>query len=1046
MINNEIVEATGDPEIDPSEQNENGVADLEIINDDDEPGVTNLEDIDETNAITEQSPDEFVNDMVDIAIVTEIDNSAFTTNLEDVSGSTENVDVIQILPTNNTTVEGQVNEGDLASSISDLSSRNRSTSKSLEFSKNPEAENNVEITALENTNETGQDENNDLILKNMIDLVESYIPDDTLGNKADNKNLLVDVPEVYKVEEKIKNVVNQPSALGKVDKYPSASDLPSLNEKNEIKTKYNTVIGNTTANSQEEKTPNVLKTEITANINSETNSFINTQVSKSNSEKSQVSNLTKKSSTDSISKGDTMKSENSLTRGRESIASTTTTGTFRKGLRHKRQMSKIQGSASPNISETNENDDKQANENAVQTNENLAKPNENVLKTNVAKLLLVDAQVQTATYEFLNQGETTPRAVPSLKKLGSAILDEEIGRSLLDLRKPKEFRSLHDLRSSKADLGSRKLTMNKKRKKPIENQRAGKGWLGLKILEMKKWWNRSENQKVKKNSYFFPIMTGSIRYIEGKFGSSIASYFALSRWIFMMNVLFSLIWLGSFFFPGSLQQDWSVFGQYKFGILNLVNGDEAYLYSIFFYGAYPTNTNYYNFQLAHIALILVFLGVSLLSIVTTVKSQYLSRTDSLEVDKARVFALTTFSSWDFSISSEQAKQNLHSAIGTKFKTLLGENEIQRKKQMLTIGDKIFRYFLRSLSNIFIILLYFTAAIVIAINIKADAKSKDSTADFTLPFIGNIPDSLFNIFQKIPPTLSISVLNIVMTTLFYYIGGFEEWDDPTFETNILIARSFVFKIASIGMIVFTLWGTIDGNKNGPKILPVDKCWENRFGQKFYQLAWTDFLVTFATTIAIPAIKYYIVVKKPGEFDIAANILELVYRQAIVWFGTPFCPILPFLSMVANLILFHVKKLSLVRFTAPPKRIYSSYKQSIYFMLFMLTTLIFMMLLLGFVLTTVITSCGPHKSVRLITDYINQVIATMPDTWNYIFSFIGTIGFLIPFILCLGLWVYYLLAIGYKRNEGIKWLQKELNTEREDKRHLLRLYSKNQDKIE
>lgn len=44
----------------------------------------------------------------------------------------------------------------------------------------------------------------------------------------------------------------------------------------------------------------------------------------------------------------------------------------------------------------------------------------------------------------------------------------------------------------------------------------------------------------------------------------------------------------------------------------------------------------------------------------------------------------------------------------------------------------------------------------------------------------------------------------------------------------------------------------------------------------------------------------------QFDIPRNIVDVMYRQVLVWAGTPFTPVLPFVSLLASFVLFYIKK--------------------------------------------------------------------------------------------------------------------------------------------
>jgi hypothetical protein len=63
--------------------------------------------------------------------------------------------------------------------------------------------------------------------------------------------------------------------------------------------------------------------------------------------------------------------------------------------------------------------------------------------------------------------------------------------------------------------------------------------------------------------------------------------------------------------------------------------------------------------------------------------------------------------------------------------------------------------------------------------------------------------------------------------------------------------------------------------------------------------------------------------PGPmFQTVDYTLELIYSQAIIWFGILFCPFVGMLSVCKCFVLFYAKKWATLHFCFPPKRAFQA----------------------------------------------------------------------------------------------------------------------------
>jgi hypothetical protein len=92
-----------------------------------------------------------------------------------------------------------------------------------------------------------------------------------------------------------------------------------------------------------------------------------------------------------------------------------------------------------------------------------------------------------------------------------------------------------------------------------------------------------------------------------------------------------------------------------------------------------------------------------------------------------------------------------------------------------------------------------------------------------------------------------------------------------------------------------------------------------GQKIYAVLVTTFIMEMITSVAIDPVKKALFEKTSwfkhylgtARFQITKCVLEMLWTQAIVWFGAFFCPLIPFLGAFKHFVLFYMKKFSTMR---------------------------------------------------------------------------------------------------------------------------------------
>ena len=156
---------------------------------------------------------------------------------------------------------------------------------------------------------------------------------------------------------------------------------------------------------------------------------------------------------------------------------------------------------------------------------------------------------------------------------------------------------------------------------------------------------------------------------------------------------------------------------------------------------------------------------------------------------------------------------------------------------------------------------------------------------------------------------------------------------------------------------------------------------------------------------------------------------------MWIGTIYCPILPLFGVFFDFFIFYSDRFALYHFSAHPRSIYNSNKQERYFLLILLLTLFAVLGPIGYVLTSLTASCGPHSG-KPIYQIIPDLIKTNVNVnIQKAFLFLGSAGFIFPLLCFMIFIIFYFQSLSSKRFKREKYLEAELQAERREKKFLL-----------
>ncbi|KAJ8367526.1 hypothetical protein AAFF_G00314990 [Aldrovandia affinis] len=278
---------------------------------------------------------------------------------------------------------------------------------------------------------------------------------------------------------------------------------------------------------------------------------------------------------------------------------------------------------------------------------------------------------------------------------------------------------------------------------------------------------------------------------------------------------------------------------------------------------------------------------------------------------------------------------------------------------------------------------------------------------------------------------VSSINLLLPGLFNAAGWMEEYESPSVRTYVAIFRNLLLKMSVLARLGL-------------------QCWESFVGQELYRFLLMDLIFTVLDTLfgeflwklfSQKALKRN---RKP-VFDIARNVLELIYGQTLAWLGVLFSPLLPAVQIVKLLLLFYMKKGSVMLNCQAPRRPWRASQMSTVF----ITLLCFPSFLgaavsLTYTMWTIRPSqaCGPFRGLSTMFQSAKQSVQELERanprlawlSWvhaylleNPLFLFIAAGVFL--------MFTYFHTQVVDGQRKVISLLQEQIENEGEDKKFLI-----------
>ncbi|NXY10778.1 TMC7 protein, partial [Pteruthius melanotis] len=631
-------------------------------------------------------------------------------------------------------------------------------------------------------------------------------------------------------------------------------------------------------------------------------------------------------------------------------------------------------------------------------------------------------------------------------------------------RRGAEARALQQERAEVPERPARELPLSIAEKR-VDSQQAD-----TERLSRWKKWKRTSSKSLKKAlgevrglSSYLVLWHHDIRSIEGKFGTGVQSYFSVLRFLVLLNFIififmFCFVTLPiiiskygifnstiAYISPENIEDDCTVYEPngnkglvYFYTYLkDLFSGTGFLEVTSLFYGYYTIDTVWisimkYNLPLAYLLATFAYLALSFLWIIKRSVEGFMQNLVH-DADPFQSYCNKVFAGWDFCITDPSAAQLKHRSLQCELQTDLQEEKVKQKIAERTVEEKLRIYSLR----IFINIIVFAILLGCFYSIYRVTVFSQENSSVSIRH-GTRTDSV-NLLVQYLPSMVITLANFIGPLIFSFLISFEDYT-PAFEIKLTLVRCVFVRLASIGVLLFSLWSQIS-NCSSDKCKPCGynyklyPCWESDVGQEMYKLMIFDFIVILAVPLFVDFPRKLLVTHcsckliqwfGQKEFQISDNVLEIIYGQTICWIGTFFSPLLPAIATVKYFIVFYIKKMVLTHTSKPAARPIRASGSNFFFLAVLLIGLILAFIPLAVSIARIPSSkaCGPFRNFNTSWEVIPDTILEFPTGLQQIFFGMASQAFAVPFFMIICIVMFYFIALARAHKRVVEQLKEQL----------------------